>query len=313
MKRENVYYLILVLALFTAPLFISQFWVYILTEILIMALFAMSVNLLLGYTGLLSFGHSAFFCVGAYTTGLLIKYYSVSIGIAVGGSVLCAFLFALVIGILCVRVTEIYFAMLTLAFSQLIYVVVFRWRSVTGGDDGLPGIMRPPIDLFGLIINLDKPVPFYFFCLVLVVVSIWLMKRIVSSPLGYVFQAIRDNTKRAQFTGINVPYYKLISFAISGVLAGIAGSLYALFAGFVSPELALFTKSGEPVLMTLLGGIYVFMGPTVGAAIYTILHTFIASQTEHWLLCFGIILLAIVLLLPEGLLGYMKKKIGGKA
>ena len=307
-KIYYVAYLILMAALVAAPLGLSNYWVFILTEVFIMALFASSLNLLLGYTGLLSFGQGAFFAVGAYTTALLIKNVSsTSLWITMGGGVFCALIFSLVIGFLCVRLTALYFAMLTLAFSQMIYFIVFQWRNFTGGDDGLPGIMRPAMDLFVTTINLGNPKNFYYFILVLVVLSLLIMKRVVASPLGYVFQGIRDNAKRAEFTGIAVTRYRLISFVISGLFCGLSGSMYALLSGFVSPELAFWTKSGEPVIMTLVGGIYTFFGPTVGAAIYTILHTFIASKTEHWLLYFGVILLIIVLMLPEGVLGAVER------
>lgn len=307
-KRHHLYYLILVAALVGAPFVLSNYWIFILTEVLIMALFASSLNLLLGYTGLLSFGQGAYFAVGAYTTALLIKNVSSSsLWITMGGGVLVALIFAIFIGFLCVRLTHLYFAMLTLAFSQMIYFIVFQWRSFTGGDDGLPGIMRPPLDLFVTTVNLVSPKNFYYFILILVIFSLWILKRVVASPLGYVFQGIRDNAKRAEFTGIAVNRYRLISFVIAGLFCGLSGSMYALLAGFVSPELAFWTKSGEPVIMTLVGGIYTFFGPTVGATIYTILHTFIASKTEHWLLYFGLILLVIVLVLPEGVLGGIQK------
>ena len=308
MKRYYLYYLFLTAALFAAPFILSGYWIFILTEVFIMSLFACSLNLLLGYTGLLSFGQGAYFAVGAYTTALLIKNdVSSSLWITMGGGVLTSLLFSVLIGFLCVRLTQLYFALLTLAFSQMIYFVVFQWRSLTGGDDGLPGIMRPGIDFVVTKIDLASPQNFYYFILILVILSLWILKKVVESPLGYVFRAIRDNAKRAEFTGIAVNRYRLISFVIAGLFSGLCGSMYALLAGFVSPELAFWTKSGEPVIMTLVGGIYTFFGPTVGAAIYTILHTYIASKTEHWLFYFGLLLLIIVLLLPEGILGSLQK------
>lgn len=310
LKKHYLYYLFLIAALFGAPFILSGYWIFILTEVFIMSLFASSLNLLLGYTGLLSFGQGAYFAVGAYTTALLIKNASsscLSLWLTMGGGVLTALLFSVLIGFLCVRLTQLYFAMLTLAFSQMIYFVVFQWRSVTGGDDGLPGIRRPAIDFLVANIDLASPQNFYYFILILVIFSLWILKKVVESPLGYVFRAIRDNAKRAEFTGIAVNRYRLISFVIAGLFSGLCGSMYALLAGFVSPELAFWTKSGEPVIMTLVGGIYTFFGPTVGAAIYTILHTYIASKTEHWLFYFGAILLIIVLVLPEGILGALQK------
>jgi branched-chain amino acid transport system permease protein len=306
-KNKLVVVLVLLAFFLCAPAFLSNYWLFILAEVFIMALYATSFNLLLGSTGLLSFGHGAYFAVGAYATALVLKSTSAPLFISLAAGVMAAFVFAAVFGFLCVRLTEIYFAMLTLSFSQLVYFIAFQWRDVTGGDDGLPGIIRPPIDIFGTSIDLNNPMNFYFFCLGVVALSLWILRRIVNSPLGYMFQAIRDNSIRGEFTGIPVNRYRLISFVIAGIFGGLSGSVYALWAGFVSPEIAHFGKSGEAVFMTLIGGIHTFFGPSVGAAIYTFLHTYIASKTEHWLLYFGIILLVIVLMLPEGVLGRIKR------
>jgi len=307
LKDKLIFFLIVLVLFLCAPAFLSDYWLFVLAEVFIMALYATSFNLLLGSTGLLSFGHGAYFAVGAYATALVLKTTSASLFIGLAAGVLTAFIFAVVFGFLCVRLTEIYFAMLTLSFSQLVYFIAFQWRDVTGGDDGLPGIIRPAIDIFGITIGLSKPLNFYFFCLGIVVLSLWILRRIVNSPLGYMFQAIRENSKRGEFTGIAVNSYRLVSFVIAGIFGGLSGSIYALWAGFVSPEIAHFGKSGEAVFMTLIGGIHTFFGPAVGAAIYTFLHTYIASKTEHWLLYFGIILLIIVLMLPEGVLGRINK------
>jgi len=311
-KNNLIFFFILLVLFLCAPAFLSNYWLFILAEVFIMALYATSFNLLLGYTGLLSFGHGAYFAVGAYATALVLKSTSAPLFVSLAAGVLAAFVFSFVFGFLCVRLTEIYFAMLTLSFSQLVYFIAFQWRDVTGGDDGMPGIMRPPIDIFGMTIALNNAVTFYFFCLAIVAISLWVLRRIVNSPLGYMLQAIRENSKRGEFTGIPVNRYRLISFVIAGIFGGLSGSVYALWAGFVSPEIAHFGKSGEAVFMTLIGGIHTFFGPAVGAAIYTFLHTYIASKTEHWLLYFGVILLTIVLMLPEGVLGRINK-IRGKA
>jgi len=307
-EKKYLSYAFLAIAVAVLPFLVSNYWIFILTEVFIMALFASSLNLLLGYTGLLSFGQGAYFAVGAYATGLLVKHgFASSLWVTMGGGTLIALIFAVLIGFVCVRVTALYFAMLTLAFSQMIFFIVFQWRSFTGGDDGIPGIGRPSLDLLVTSINLDVPANFYYFILALVVLSLWFLKRLVASPLGYMFQGIRDNVKRAEFSGIAVMRYRLIAFVIAGLFAGLSGSMYAMLAGFVSPELAFWSKSGEPVIMTLVGGIHTFFGPAVGAAIYTLLHTYIAAKTQHWLLYFGLILLIIVLVLPEGIWGTVEK------
>jgi len=290
------------------PFWVSNYWVFLFTEVFILALFATSFNLLLGYTGLVSFGQAAFYAVGAYATALILKHLSSSLWAALGGGVLAAFILSLLIGILCVRLTALYFAMLTMAFSSMIYAIIFQWRSLTGGDDGIPGIIRPSLDfLGGTALSLNDTRTYYYFVLVVVILSLWVLKKIVDSPLGYILRSIRDNSKRAQFVGIPIKQFRLIAFSIAGFFSGLAGSLYALLAGIVSPELAFGSKSGDPVIMSLLGGFQNFLGPALGAAIYTILKSFIATKTENWILYLGIVLLIMVLVLPEGVTGAWQK------
>jgi branched-chain amino acid transport system permease protein len=300
--------LIILALLMGAPFFVSDYWVFLFTEIFITALFATSFNLLLGYTGLVSFGQAAFYAVGAYGTALIIKNVSFSLWAAVAGGVCFAFILSILIGVLCVRLTALYFAMLTMAFSSMIYAIIFKWRSLTGGDDGLPGIARPALEFLGGVnISLNDTKIYYYFVLLLVLLSILALKKIVDSPLGYILRSIRDNSKRAEFVGIPVRKFRLIAFSVAGLFSGLAGSLYALLAGFVSPELAFWSKSGDPVIMSLLGGFHTFWGPTVGAIIYTVLKNFLATKTENWIFYLGVILLVMVLVLPEGVMGGLKK------
>jgi len=301
--------LFIVIALLVGmPFLVSNYWVFLFTEVFILALFATSFNLLLGYTGLVSFGQAAFYAVGAYATALILKHLSSSLWAALGGGVLAAFILSLLIGILCVRLTALYFAMLTMAFSSMIYAIIFQWRSLTGGDDGIPGIIRPSLDfLGGAALSLNDTRTYYYFVLVVVILSLWVLKKIVDSPLGYILRSIRDNSKRAQFVGIPIKQFRLIAFSIAGFFSGLAGSLYALLAGIVSPELAFWSKSGDPVIMSLLGGFHNFWGPALGAGIYTILKSFIATKTENWILYLGIVLLIMVLVLPEGVTGAWRK------
>jgi branched-chain amino acid transport system permease protein len=299
---------IVVALLVGMPFAVSNYWVFLFTEVFILALFATSFNLLLGYTGLVSFGQAAFYAVGAYATALILKHLSSSLWVALGGGVLAAFILSLLIGILCVRLTALYFAMLTMAFSSMIYAIIFQWRSLTGGDDGIPGIIRPSLEFMGgAALSLNDTRTYYFFVLVVVLLSLWVLKKIVDSPLGYILRSIRDNSKRAQFVGIPIKQFRLIAFSIAGFFSGLAGSLYALLAGIVSPELAFWSKSGDPVIMSLLGGFHNFLGPALGAAVYTILKSFIATKTENWILYLGIILLIMVLALPEGVTGAWQK------
>jgi len=295
------------LALIAVPSLASNYWVFLLTEVFIMAIFATSFNLLLGYTGLMSFGQAAYYAVGAYTAALLIKNFATSLWLTMAGGLVAGFIVALIIGFFCVRMTALYFAMLTMAFSSLIFAVIFKWRDLTGGDDGISAITRPPFNLFGLDLSLGDAKIYYFFVLIMAALCIWLMHRVVESPLGYILRANRDNAKRAEFIGVPIKRFRLIAFAIAGAFAGLAGSLYTLLAGFVSPELAFWAKSGDPVMMSLIGGFHSFLGPTLGAFIYTLLKDLISIKTDNWLLYLGIVLLVIVLVLPEGITGAWKK------
>jgi branched-chain amino acid transport system permease protein len=305
-SRKTLFIVIALLA--GMPFMVSSYWVFLFTEVFILALFATSFNLLLGYTGLVSFGQAAFYAVGAYASALILKHLSSSLWAALGGGVLAAFILSLLIGILCVRLTALYFAMLTMAFSSMIYAIIFQWRSLTGGDDGIPGIIRPSLEILGgAALSLNDTRTYYYFVLVVVLLSLWVLKRIVDSPIGYILRSIRDNSKRAQFVGVPIKQFRLIAFSIAGLFSGLAGSLYALLAGIVSPELAFWSKSGDPVIMSLLGGFHNFLGPALGAAIYTILKSFIATKTENWILYLGIVLLIMVLVLPEGVTGAWQK------
>ncbi len=308
--NRKILYVIIGAVLIVLPFWVTNYWVFLLTDVFIMALFATSFNLLLGYTGLVSFGQAAYYAVGAYGTALMIKYFSSSLWPAIGVGVGAALVLALVIGYLCVRVTRLYFSMLTLAFSSMIYAIIFKWRGFTGGDDGIAGIARPFLDFFFIKFSLANPKAYYFFVLVLTALSVWVLWRIVRSPLGYLLQANRDNAKRAEFIGVSVKRFRLIAFVIAGFFSGLCGSLYALLAGFVSPELAFWTKSGDPVIMSLVGGFNTFLGPVVGAAIYSLLKDFIATKTENWLFYLGLILLVLVLVLPQGVMGAIQRRRG---
>jgi branched-chain amino acid transport system permease protein len=309
MGKNLLFYLlvgILFLALLTVPFSLSEYGTYIVTEILIMALFATSLNLLLGFTGLLSFGQAGYFAAGAYGTGIVLKsaaFSSLLVPITVG--TLMGLFLAAVIGALCVRLTEFYFALLTLAFSQMIWGVIFTWRSLTGGDDGITGIKVDSIHLVFASVPFTT-ISFYYLTLVIVCVSLYILWRITESPLGYMFKSIRDNATRAQNVGIPIYRFRWVSFSIAGLFSGLAGSLFALKNGFISPELAHWSMSGEPVLMSLVGGINTFLGPTFGAIIYTVFNTYLSIYTEHSVLFFGLLLIAIVMLLPEGVLGRLK-------
>ena len=273
-------------------------------QVLIFGLLAMGFNLLYGYTGLLSFGHAAYYGLGAYGTGLLLaktKIGSLWLGVLVGP--LLAMLGGAVIGFFCLRRRGIYFAMLTLAFAQLLYFVAFHLADLTGGDDGLRGIPQLPLQLFGWTMPLESTLAFYYFAYVLVVLAVAALKRILDSPFGAVLQAIRENQDRAAACGYDVNRIKHLSFVFSATFAGLAGGLDALRLAVVPVESLYWTTSGQVVIMTLLGGAGTFFGPFVGAGTYLVLEDRLSVLTESWPLVIGLIFMAFVLFLPRGIWG----------
>ena len=281
------------------------------TQVLIYGLFALGFNLLYGYTGLLSFGHAAYWGLGAYGTGIALaklKVGSLWLGLAAGLGLAAAG--GAGIGFFCLRRRGIYFAMLTLAFAQLLYFVGFHLADWTGGDDGLRGITLPPLALPGVTIPLDTSLAFYYFALALVATAVAALKRILDSPFGAVLQAIRENSERASACGYDTSRVKLLSFVFSALFAGLAGSLDALRLNVVPIESLYWTTSGQVVIMTLLGGAGTFFGPFVGAATFLVLEDRLAVFTESWPLVVGAIFMAFVLFLPKGIWGTLLARLG---
>jgi branched-chain amino acid transport system permease protein len=279
------------------PLAGSRFYVYLATDIAIMALFAASLNLLLGYTGLVSFGQAAYFGVGAYACALLMMRLALPFGVSLLAAGLLAAATALLVGFFCVRLSQIYFAMLTLAFSQILWAAAFKWNSLTGGDNGLTGVPSPLL--------LDTPVRFYYFTLLTVGASLAILSRIVGSPFGRLLTTIRENPERAEFIGVHVRRYQLAAFVIAGFFSGIAGALFGIFNHGVFPDFLYWTKSSEVLIMTILGGMRTFFGPVVGAAALLSLNMWVTSYTEYWPLVLGGILAVLLFLFPDGLLGFV--------
>jgi branched-chain amino acid transport system permease protein len=274
------------------------------TQVLVYGLFALGFNLLYGYTGLLSFGHAAYYGLGAYGTGIALAKLKVgSLWIALGCGLGTAVLGGALVGFFALRRRGIYFAMLTLAFAQLFYFVAFHLADWTGGDDGLRGIQVPAIHLPGLIVPVDTSVRFYYFALALVVVAVAGLKRILDSPFGAVLQAIRENSARAQACGYDINRIKLLSFVFSALFAGLAGALDAMRLTVVPVESLYWTTSGQVVIMTLLGGAGTFFGPFVGALTWLVLEDRLSVFTESWPLVVGAIFVAFVIFLPKGIWG----------
>ncbi len=292
---------------FLVPVFAGPFLRYLVLNMLLLALLALSFNLLFGMTGLLSFGQGAFYAGGAYAAALLLRagiplLWSILLG-ALAAAVLAA-----VLGAFCVRHTRIYFSMLTLAFGMLVYAVVWKWTDVTGGDDGLIGIPRGRLGLPGpLDVSLDSPVRYYLFAAILVLLSMGVLHRLSISPLGLALRSIRENAERAEFSGIRVRRTIYIAFVTAGLFAGLSGALLAPLEQTVSPSTAHWTKSAEPVMATLIGGPFSFLGPILGAVVYLGLKEIIVRFTEYWLLVFGLVLLACVLTFRSGIVGAVEE------
>lgn len=305
---QNRFWTFLLIALVLAGLvsiglFSGRFVVYLSMRVMILAIFAMGYNILLGRTGLLSFGHAAFYAGGAYGLGLFSIHVSSNplLGILMGVLLACAL--ALIVGFFCVRHTEIYFAMLTLAFGMMVFSLIWNMRELTGGDDGLVGIMREPISLGFISISLLKTSHYYFFVLFWFVVSVWIIHLIRNSPFGLILSGLRENDRRVEFSGLSVKNYRLASFVISGTFAGLAGALGALLENNTDPFSAHWSHSAEPILVSLIGGIQTFTGPIVGSVIFIVLREIIERFTQNWMLWFGIILLVIIMGLRGGVVG----------
>jgi branched-chain amino acid transport system permease protein len=287
------------LALLGLPFALSEFWLFIAIEVLAFALYAVSFNVLLGYGGMLSFGHAAFFGVGGYAAAFLLKKAGLSPMVAFAlvpvAALAVSALFALVIGFFSVRRSGIYFAMLTFAFQMLLYTLALKAIGITGGDDGMTGLKPPGA--------LARPFWYYYFALALVAPSLYVLYRLVSSPFGFTLRALRANPRRVQYIGVNVRAHQLATFVVSGAFAGLAGGLFALSTGNVFPGWLNWTASATPIVMAVLGGVNTFLGPALGAAVYVVLEVLISGKTEYWPLAMGVIIVVLVLLMPGGLSG----------
>jgi branched-chain amino acid transport system permease protein len=279
------------------------------TQVVVYALAAMALNFLLGYTGVLSFGHAAYFGLGAYGTAMTIKYLypSTPLGMLVG--VIVSTVAAGIIGLMIVRLRGVYFAMCTIAFGQVFYFIAFQWRSATGGDDGVSAWHRIPLDLGFTSIDINGSASaFYYFTLVAFAVCIALMAFLLRSPFGRTLLAIRENERRARFLGIPVDRHIWMSWVISCFFVSIAGGLFALMNNFVDPRAMRWDQSGNFVIMAVLGGMRSFWGPLIGAAIFLVLRDYISSHTENWMSFIGLFFVLIVLFFPRGVLGLVRRR-----
>jgi branched-chain amino acid transport system permease protein len=300
----------IVAVLAVLPRFIDIYQTQLLTYGLVFAIAALGFNLLLGYTGLLSFGHSAYFGLGAYSAAFMVKYLGVgSMELFIVGGIVITGLVTAVFGYICVRHTRIFFSILALALSQVLWTLAYKFFWVTGGTDGLR-VPFAKLTLAGGLVEFSGRGAYqsfihsyYYYVLVLFCLCTLVMWFIVHSPFGKALQAIRDNEIRAQFLGVRIQQYRWLSFLISGCFTGLAGILWVPLNGLVTPDILYWPFSGEIVFMTVLGGFRTFSGPIVGAVVFNYLKTYAVASTEYWQMMLGIVLLLLVMVLPTGIVG----------
>ena len=295
--------------LIAAPVVLPPFWRRFVTEILIWGLLAMSSDILIGYTGLVSFGHSAFFGLGMYgAAAALLTVKPPSLWLALLYGLVGAGLVAVFVAYFATRLREIYFGITTLVFSQIFYVVIFTWTDVTGGENGL-NFRQPGLGLPGLGEAAFTPALLHWFVLAVVTLSYLLLRRITRSPFGMVLQSIRENEPRTRAIGYAVERYKIVAVMLSGLFAGLAGVLYAIQNKFAAPDFVFFLVSGEVVIFNVMGGVGTLVGPIAGAAFFLLLREGLSRYFEYYLIPVGIIFTLMVIFLPQGFLGFLRRRL----
>jgi branched-chain amino acid transport system permease protein len=298
--RGRIWWLIGLIILFILPLILPRFYVYLTSIILLTGLLATSLNLVLGYGGMFQFHHAVFYGAGAYATALMIIKSGLTPWLGFVVAPLVSALLSLVMGIICIRLSKLYFGMLQISLGSLVWAIVYRWYSFTGGDDGIHGVPLPDI--------ISSPTSAYYFTLIVTFICLIVMYKIIKSPFGSALQGIRDNPIRSEMIGINVKYHQLLALVIAGFFAGIAGSLFVVVDNTVFPDMLFWTFSLEVLIMCLLGGWFSFLGPMLGATVVIALRTFISTYTTYWTLILGILMMLIIFFLPNGVLGYIEEK-----
>ncbi|HNT42846.1 MAG TPA: branched-chain amino acid ABC transporter permease [Syntrophorhabdaceae bacterium] len=293
------------IVLFLLPVFLDRFYVYLAAIILLTGLSATSLNFVLGYGGVFQFHHAVFYGIGAYGTALMIIKSNLSpwLGFIVGPVV--AGILGFVIGVICIRLSKLYFGMLQISLGSLVWAIVYRWYSFTGGDDGIHGVPLPDI--------ISSPNGAYYFTLIVTAVSMFILYRMIRSPFGSALQGIRDNPVRSEMIGVNVKLQQLLALTIAGFFGGVAGSLFVVVDNTVFPDMMFWTLSLELIIMCLLGGWFSFLGPMVGAGIIVLLRTYVSGLTVYWALILGIIMMLVIFFLPNGVLGYLDRFVKKKA
>ena len=301
LKNGIVQVILCVLLLAVLGAILPNYYVRILTEMAILSLFAQSLSIILSYGGMTSFGHSAFYGFGAYAVAILLRDTTISFipSIIIGAGLTAVF--GLIVGIICLRADSLYFAILTLAISQLLFVIIFQWYSFTNGDNGIHGIT---------VSNwLADAKTYYYFVLAVVTISFLAIRIIINSSFGYTLRAVRDNPERTVFLGADVRLHRLIAFTLASLFGGLAGGLYTGYDHMVYPLLVHWSKSAEPILMVILGGINSFLGPMVGAVLFVIMEMVLVKITTYWLFILGLTILVLVMFFPKGIMGFVEDHI----
>jgi len=299
-KKTTLTGLVLLVLLLLAPQVLSRFYIYLGALIFAIALLATSLNLVLGFGGMYQFHHAVFYGAGAYAFALFATKSGLPVWFGYIIAPFCSAILGLVMGLITVRLSQLYFGMLQISLGSLVWAITYRWYSFTGGDDGIHGVPLPDL--------ISTSSGAYYFNLIVTAACLFLMYMIVNSPFGRTFQGIRDNPERCEAVGVNVQKQKLVGLIIAAFFAGVAGTLFVTVEGSVFPDLMFWTLSLEILIMCLLGGWFIFMGPTLGAAIIISLRTFVGIYTEYWTLILGIVLMLLIFFLPEGVLGLFLKK-----
>ncbi len=290
-------------SLLLPPFFAPRFYVYLMSLVLLYGLFATSLNVVLGYGGIYQFGHAIFFGAGAYGSALVITKAGLSPWLGFIAGPIVSALLSLIVGLICIRLSKLYFGMLQISLSFLLWVIICRWQDFTGGDNGIIGIPVPDI--------ISSPNNAYYFTLLATAASLFVAHRIIRSPFGSLLQGTRDNPVRCEMIGVNVRAHQFAALIVSGFFAGVAGVLFVVVNNAVFPDMLFWTLGMEAMIMCLLGGMHTFMGPMLGAGLIVVLRTLITSYTVYWGLCLGIVLMAVIFFLPDGVLGHFNKP-GGR-
>ena len=298
--KSRIWWIAGLVVLLLLPAVLPRFYIYLLSIILLYGLLATSLNFVLGYGGVFQFHHCVFYGAGAYATALMLTKTGISpwIGFIVGP--LVSALLSLILGIICIRLSKLYFGMLQISLGSLVWAIVYRWYTFTGGDDGIHGITVPDI--------ISTPNAAYYFTLIVTSLSLVVMYRIIKAPFGAVLQGIRDNPIRSEMIGVNVRRHQILALMIAGFFAGVAGVLFIVVDATVFPDMMFWTLSLEILIMCLLGGWFSFLGPMLGAAVIVALRTFVSTFTVYWALILGIIMMFVIFFLPNGVLGWVEEK-----